>query len=37
MISGWGCGLGLCVACSCMASNIAKGIFGSWIGILDEG
>jgi hypothetical protein len=30
-------GLGLCVACSCMAGNTAKGIFGNWDGILSEG
>jgi hypothetical protein len=30
-------GLGLCVACSCMAGNTTKGIFGSWFGILGEG
>jgi hypothetical protein len=23
--------------CSCMVGNTAKGIFGSWIGILSEG
>jgi hypothetical protein len=31
------CGLGLYVGCSCMVGNVAKGIYGSWIGILGEG
>jgi hypothetical protein len=31
------CGLDLYVRCSCTIGNVAKGICGSWVGILGEG
>jgi hypothetical protein len=31
------CGLDLYVRCSCKVGNVAKGICGSWVGILGEG